>query len=252
MLKQPLVSIITPCYNADRYVDDCVLSVLSQTYKNWELILIDDCSTDKTPQKILKYCQQDKRIKFYTTEKRSGGPAHPRNIGISHASGDFIAFLDVDDLWLPNKLQEQIEYALSNNYEFVYSNYEKISFDGRRQERVLKMKYQVNYKDMLKTCEIPCLTVLISRQLIKNRLFKEIGKEDYLFWLEILKSGSVAHNTQKIHALYRQQVVSRSSNKLKMVYEQWVILRDFQKISFLQAVYYLLCYIFKGFKKYIK
>lgn len=252
MTKQPLISVITPCYNAERFIDSCIQSVLSQTYKNWELILVDDCSTDDTLNKIQMYSKLDNRIKYYTTKRTSGGPSHPRNIGITTCTGDFVAFLDADDLWLPEKLSEQIEFALENNYQFVYSNYEKISSEGFRQGRRLRMKAEVDYKYMLRTCEIPCLTVLIHKNLIKNRLFKEFGKEDYLLWLEILRTGVKAYNTGRVHALYRQQDSSRSSNKIKMLYEQWIILRDFQKISFFQSCFDLFFYVIRGLQKYFR
>lgn len=252
MTKHPLVSVITPCYNAEKFIDDCIQSVVSQTYHNWELLLIDDCSTDNTMEKILSYSKGDSRIKCFKTNKTSGGPAHPRNIGLSKVSGDFVAFLDADDVWLPNKLEEQVRFIIDNDLQFVYSDYEKISVEGIRSDRILRMPSTVTYDRLLKTCEIPCLTVLMRSSLVTNHLFTEVGKEDYLLWLQILKKGVTAFNTNKVHALYRQQTNSRSSKKIKMLYEQWVILRDFQKLSLVKSFYCWLYYIYKGMQKYIK
>ena len=252
MTKCPLVSVITPCYNAEIFIDDCIQSVLSQTYQNWELLVIDDCSTDSTMRKILDYSKKDKRIKCFKTIKTSGGPAHPRNIGLSNASGAFVAFLDADDMWLPNKLEEQVKFIIDHDLQFIYSNYEKISAEGKRSGRILRMSSVVTYDHLLKTCEIPCLTTLIRSSLVTNNLFKEVGKEDYLLWLQILKKGVTAFNTNKVHALYRQQTKSRSSEKIKMLYEQWVILRDFQKLSLIKALYCWFYYIYRGIQKYIR
>lgn len=246
------VSVITPCYNAEKFIVDCINSVLTQTYQNWELLLIDDGSTDKTLDIIQSFSKRDERIKVFTTEFPSGGPSHPRNIGLSKASGDFIAFLDADDLWLPDKLEEQIYFAEKNNLSFIYSDYEKVSLNGERKKRILKMKAHVTYTDILHHCEIPCLTVLIKRELIQKKVFREIGKEDYVLWLQILKSGCIAYNTQKVHALYRTHSTSRSSNKFQMIYQQWVVLRDFEKIPIVKASYYLSSYIIKGLIKYLK
>ena len=252
LIMPPLVSIIVPCYNAEQYIDDCINSIIQQSYSRWELILIDDCSTDSTFEKINSFCRKDERIKIMRTKAPSGGPSHPRNLGLSMVRGDFVAFLDSDDMWLPTKLEEQIEFALLNNYDFVYSDYEKISHSGKRTNRILRMPSCQSYRDILGSCNIPCLTVLIRTKLIEHRLFRNVGKEDYLFWLHILKAGTVAHNTGKVHALYRENPKSRSSNKIKMVYEQWVILRDFQKIPLFFACYFLVTYVCRGFCKYIR
>lgn len=252
MFQDPLVSIIIPCYNSESFIDDCVQSVLNQTYSHWELFLIDDCSTDSTYPKILSYSAKDSRIKVFQTNSPSGGPSHPRNIGISHAKGEYITFLDSDDLWLPNKLFEQIKYIKKYNVRFVYSNYEKITSTGIRKGRVVALKPTVSYPQLLLSCEIPCLTVLIDSLLIKRRLFRETGKEDYLLWLQILKSGIIAYNCGGSLALYREGHKSRSRNKFKMILQQWVILRDFEKVNFFKSCYCLLCYMIIGLKKYLK
>ncbi|MDM8218952.1 glycosyltransferase family 2 protein [Parasutterella secunda] len=248
----PLVSIVIPCYNSERYIDECIQSVLNQTYSNWELLLIDDCSTDSTYAKILKYSTNDPRIKLFQTTSPSGGPSHPRNIGLSQAKGSYISFLDSDDLWLPNKLSEQIKYIQKYNVSFVYSNYEKITPSGEKSGRHVTLRPYVSYPQLLLSCEIPCLTALIDSFLIKQKLFRETGKEDYLLWLQILKSGVIAYNCGETLALYREGHKSRSRNKLKMIFQQWVILRDFEKVNFFKSCYCLIYYIIKGLKKYLK
>lgn len=248
----PIISIITPAYNAEKTINETIQSVLNQTYNNWELLIIDDCSTDKTKEIIHNYTSVDKRIKYFKTDKPSGGPSIPRNIGIKNSNGRYIAFLDSDDIWLPNKLEEQLNFLLSHNYKFVYSNYEKISYEGKRNNRLIIVRNVSTYNDTLKSCEIPCLTILLEKSIIENREFKNIGKEDYIMWLEILRNGNVAYNTGKIHALYREANNTRSSNKLKMIYQQWNVIRNIEKQNLIKSIYYLSTYLFKGYLKYLK
>lgn len=247
-----IVSIITPCYNNKDTISETINSVINQTFTYWEMLIIDDCSIDGSDIIIQQYCNQDPRIKYLKTEKASGSPALPRNIGLNHAIGDYICFLDSDDCWLPTKLEDQIKFITKNNYDFIYSNYEKISFNGYRNHRIIRTKSNSNYYDNLKTCEIPCLTVLIKKGIINNTRFIHTPKEDYVFWLTILKKGIIAHNTNQVHALYRESNTSRSSNKKEMIKAQWFILRHYEKLNFIISLYYMITYIWYGLKKYLK
>lgn len=247
------VSIITPCYNGKTTIQATIQSVIAQTYPHWEMLIIDDCSTDGSDSIIQQYCRQDSRIKYFKTEKPSGSPAQPRNIGLEHALGEYICFLDSDDCWFPEKLEHQIKFITQHRYDFVYSNYEKISYDGKRNNRIIKTKQISNYYDNLKTCEIPCLMVLLRREAIGNiRFLTNEPKEDYIFWLSILKKGITAYNTNKTHGLYRESNSSRSANKVKMIKAQWHILRDIEQINLALSVHYLITYLWHGIKKYIK
>lgn len=248
-----LISIITPCYNSKSTIQATIQSVLEQTYPYWEMLIIDDCSTDGSDIIIQQYCKQDSRIKYLKTNKPSGSPAQPRNIGLDYAIGEYICFLDSDDCWLPTKLEDQIKFIKKNNYDFIYSNYEKISFDGKRNQRIIITKQQSNYNDNLRTCEIPCLTVLLKKGIIgTTRFLPNMPKEDYIFWLTILKKGITAYNTNQIHGLYRESHYSRSSNKVSMIKAQWYILRKVENINFQLALYYLLLYLWYGLKKFVK
>lgn len=221
-----LVSIIVPTYNACEYIQQTISSVLFQTYHNWELLIIDDCSSDNTISIVKEFAESDPRIRYFSTNQNTGSPSQPRNIGIEQAKGDYIAFLDSDDIWLPNKLEEQLAFMQEYGYDFVYSNYEKMSWDGKREQRIVKVKGSASYKDILKTNEIPCLTVLLRRELLNDVRFKSVPDEDCVCWLDILKKGYKAYNTGKVHAVYREAKQSRSSNKFKMFKERWYILRD--------------------------
>ena len=247
-----MISVITPCYNAQIYIAQAIESVLSQTYPYWELLIVDDCSTDGSAEIILSYVKRDSRIKYFKTDYPSGSPALPRNIGIENAKGEYVAFLDSDDLWLPDKLGEQISFLERNRYDFVYSDYEKMSWDGVRSKRIIRASKISTYKNTLRSCDIPCLTVLLRKDIIQNIRFKDVCKEDYLFWLEILKAGYMAYNTGIVHALYREANESRSGNKFRMAREQWRILRRIENVDFFSALYCILFYSVKGFMKYIK
>lgn len=145
----PLVSVITPCYNGANYIAACIESVLAQTLVNWEMLIVDDCSTDNSAEIILSYVKKTREFVFQTN-KPSGSPAIPRNIAIDNAKGHYFAFLDCDDLWLPRKLEEQYSYAEANNYLFVYSNYEKITSEGIRNERVITVNHRRSIPIFLK------------------------------------------------------------------------------------------------------
>ena len=124
-MKSPIVSVVTPCYNSGNYIGETIESVISQTFQDWEMIIVDDCSDDNSAAIITQYVEKDSRIKYFKTEKRTGSPSAPRNIGVNNSSGQYIAFLDSDDLWLPHKLESQLEYIKRTKSSFVYSNYKR-------------------------------------------------------------------------------------------------------------------------------
>ena len=127
------VSVIMPVYNAEKYIAFAIDSVLAQSYSNWELLIVDDCSTDLSVSLVSNYVKKDDRVHLFHTDKPSGSPCEPRNIGIRYARGRYIAFLDSDDMWLPNKLEEQLKMFEGGKIAIVYSNYEKISEEAVRQ-----------------------------------------------------------------------------------------------------------------------
>lgn len=247
-----LVSVIMPCHNASNSISDSIQSVLNQTFRNWELIIVDDCSSDSSKQIINAYTEQDKRIKYFRTDMPSGSPSLPRNIGIDKSIGNYIAFLDSDDLWLPHKLEQQISYVKNNKVEFVYSYYEKITHNGVRSNRVVRTNNKTTYESLLRSNSIPCLTALLSKSLIGNTRFKNIPQEDFCFWLDILRNGGTAYNIEENTALYRVSDNSRSANKLAMFRGYWNVIRNHQHIGLLKSSYYMLTYTILGILKYLK
>src|SRR5690625_3661748 len=154
---KPLVSVITPAYNAERFIAEAIESVRKQTYTNWEMIIVNDCSTDRTVQIVESYQKKDKRIKLYHLQKNSGSGV-ARNKAMDEANGRFLAFLDSDDLWLPEKLERQIEFMLSNHIAFSFTKYVRMLEDGTVTNAVTNAPTQLGYNDLMKQCVIGCLT----------------------------------------------------------------------------------------------
>lgn len=247
-----LVSIITPCYNSANIIRETIQSVIDQTYDFWEMLVIDDCSQDESAEIIKGFVAVDNRIKYLKTDAPSGSPTLPRNIGIQEAKGRFIAFLDSDDLWFPDKLSTQLPLFMNSNVGIVYSYYEKIDEDGHRLGRIIKSSAYHSYRSLLYGNELGCLTVIYDVQKLGKRYFKFMGHEDYNLWLEILREGFIAKNANMCLALYRVRHNSVSSNKLKMVKWVWHIYRAEQKINLFSSIIYLFSDLVKSFFKYLK
>lgn len=240
-----LVSIITPSYNSAKYIGKTIDSVISQTYKNWELIIIDDCSTDSSVEIIKDYENKDNRIKLIQLKENSGA-AVARNTGIQLARGRFIAFLDSDDSWLPEKLKKQLDFMLINNYYFTYTSYFKINENNE----ILGTMYipsKVNYSQLLKTCVIGCLTVIYDAEKIGKQEFPLIRKrQDFALWLKILKKVDYAYGLQENLANYTIRSDSISANKLNAAKYNWFLYRNIEKLSLFVSFYYFLHYVIKG------
>ena len=246
-----LVSIIIPCYNSESYLANAIDSVLTQTYPHWELFIVDDCSTDKSSAIIADYVAQDSRIHYLKTSSPSGSPCLPRNMGIKAANGRFIAFLDSDDCWLPTKLEEQLPLFEKPNVGIVYSNYEKISENGKRSQRIVKAPLSVSYRQLLLGNVIGCLTAVYDTAKVGKVYFENHSHEDYILWLAILKKECVAQSCGTVTACYRVREHSVSSNKLKALLWQWDIYRNVEKIGILKAAYCFMHYAYKAFRKAI-
>lgn len=243
------VSVIMPMYNAELYVEQAVQSVITQTFTNWELIVVDDCSSDSSYTIVERYAKQDDRIHLYSTDKPSGSPTLPRNIGLEKSVGRYIAFLDSDDVWLPNKLEEQLPLFEDPNVTVVFSYYQKMDCQGKLSSKIIKSPDQVNYEQLLRGNVIGNLTAMYDSLMVGKVLFRHVGHEDYAFWLSILRRGGIAKNTAKVHGYYRITANSLSSNKFKAMLWNWNIFRNVEHLNLLKASYCFVCYSIKGFKK---
>ncbi|PLX70547.1 MAG: glycosyl transferase [Denitrovibrio sp.] len=244
-----LVSIILPMYNDEKFIKEAVSSVLSQTYENWEMIIIDDASTENSLEIIEDFASNDSRIRVFSFDKNKG-LSEARNKAIEEAGGKYIAFLDSDDLWLPEKLERQIDFMKENNLPFNYSSYFLIDSLGDDIGKFIT-KRSLTYKDILKTCSIGMLTVVYDAEKIGKRPFELVHmREDYLLWLSIVKELKVVYGILEPLAKYRVRGRSVSSNKLKAAAKQWRVYRDHLGYSFVRSLYYFVHYAFFGIKKH--
>ena len=243
-----LVSIITPSYNSSQYIEKMIKSIISQTYNNWELLITDDCSTDDTWRLLNNYKEKDKRIRIFQLDKNCG-PGIARNNSIKHAKGRFIAFCDSDDLWKPEKLENQIKFMLENNYYLTYSSYEVIDKNDTL-KGIFRPPPKVTYKDLLKTCSIGCLTAVYDSKKLGKLYMPGIRKrQDYALWLEILKKIDFAYSYNEYLAMYRVKSGSVSSNKLNAARYQWRIYRNVENIGIIKSSFYMLHYTINGILK---
>lgn len=237
---EKLVSIITPCYNSQDFIQETIQSVLDQSYKNWEMIIVDDHSRDDSVKLIKKYTTQDSRIKCIGLKENSGA-AVCRNIAIKEAKGDYIAFLDSDDLWFPYKLEKQIRFMEKNGYALTYGSYLKIDEQGVLIENgFVKAKIKVSYKGMLTANKMGCLTVIYDMKVLGKQYMPLIRKrQDYALWLKILKTIPYAHGYQQELGQYRVRESSISSSKMEMLKWNWKLFREVEQRSFLASAYSL-------------
>lgn len=240
-----LVSIITPLYNCSAFLEQTIQSVLSQSYQNWEMIIVDDCSKDNSLEIAQRYEAQDKRIRVIRLKKNSGA-AVARNTAIDAAKGRFIAFLDSDDLWSPEKLEQQMNFMQNNNAIFSYTVYEKIDETGNILG-LMNAPEKVNYKCLLKTNTIGCLTVVYdTKELGKIYMPTNTKREDFATWLNILKQVDYAFGLVQPLAQYRVYDNQTSSKKISMAKETWRLYRNLERLNFLQASYYFIHYAMNG------
>lgn len=245
-----LVSIITPSYNAAAYIAETIESVLAQTYTNWEMLIVNDCSKDNTAEIVQSYAAKDKRIKLINLKQNSGA-AVARNTAIQNAKGRYIAFLDSDDLWKKEKLQKQIEFMQQNVYAFTYTSYEHFKGIKENIQNQVQIPKSLNYKQELRGNQIGCLTVILDRTQIQNIHFTTQKHEDYILWLNILKQGTIAYGIQESLALYRTgNSKSISGNKMQSALWTWKVYRESQNLSVVKSMYYMWFYVMNGLRKH--
>lgn len=198
-MNSPLVSVIIPMYNAEKYIEETVESIIAQTYRNWEVVIVDDCSTDFSCKIVERFKKVNSRIKLIKLNINFGGPAYPRNIGLDNITGDFIAFLDADDVWEKDKLELQVEFMLKNDILISGTLNSKIDKDGKiiDKQDVKTEEYSIFQIDQfLDKNRLSLSSVMIKREFCKNKIrFREdkilIAAEDYFFWLEFLYINKV-------------------------------------------------------------
>lgn len=250
-IEGELCSVIMPAYNSEKYIDEAIESVIRQTYKNWELIIVNDASTDDTEKIIKSYQEKDKRIKLISLSENQG-VANARNTAVKNSIGRYIAFLDSDDYWEEEKLQEQIKFMKNRKIAFSYHDYKLLNTVNNK-EKLIKVPLKLNYNELLKgNTTGSCLTVCIDRKIVDKIYFPKEKHEDYICWLNILKKYYIeGYGLNKILGTYRIGKKSISSNKLQSAVWNWQVYRKNQNISVLKTIYYMSFYIVNGLKKYL-
>jgi len=244
------VSVIMPLYNAQAYLADAIESVLSQTFHVWELLIVDDASTDDSLMIAKAYAGNDTRIRVIE-QKENGGAAVARNRGIEEARGRYIAFLDCDDMWMPQKLEKQVAFMQQHDIALSYTGYYSISEEEGKIIKEIGVPSRTDYHELLKQNTIGCLTAMYdSRELGKVFMPDLRKRQDYALWLKILKQIPCAMGIEEPLAYYRIRKNSLSANKIRSSLYNWKMYREVEKLPLYKAIYYFGWYTYRILKKY--
>jgi len=245
MRKNFGVSIILPNYNSHLYLKETLKSVINQSFKNWELIIVDDKSNIQT-KKILNNFKKNKKIKIFFL-KSNRGAAYCRNLALKKVNYPFVAFLDSDDVWKKNKLKLQLDFMKKNDFQFTYTNYETF---GEKKRRISPPKF-FNFKKFIHNTSISTSTIIVRRDILKGVNFTNTEIcEDYYFKCKLLKKINRAYCLDKFLTFYRIRKKSLQSNYFKNVYWIWKINKDYNKLNFLQNFFSLFLISLNSIKKY--
>ncbi|MBX2989403.1 MAG: glycosyltransferase family 2 protein [Bdellovibrionaceae bacterium] len=240
-MTAPLVSIVTPAYDAEAYLPEAIESVLAQSYQNWEMLIVVDCKSKDRTKHIAEAARgKDPRIKIITGPECKS-VVDNRNHAIDQAQGEFIAFLDADDRWLPNKLRTQINVMLKDRLNISYHSFNVIDEKSRACGPIRTAKYAVGYEDLLKNNCMGCLTVIVRRDFIKEKRMRDVHHEDLHFWLQLLEEGESATPIKGVLAEYRIRQNSLTESKLRSALWRWQLYRHLG-MTRLKAAFYMLFY----------
>lgn len=246
---RPICSIVVPAYNAARYLPDCVRSVLAQSFSDWELLIVDDGSTDGTAACIRAFAAQDARIR-YVAQPRNLGVAAARNRGVAEARGEWIALLDGDDAWLPDKLSRQFALQRESGAEFLYTGARCIDGDGKALNRTFVVPERVTYDTMLRGNNIVCSSALVRRELLlRYPMARDDLHEDYIAWMRILREVGAAVGCTEPLVRYRFTAGSKSRGKLRSAWMTWRTLA-YLGIPLLRRAVCFFGYAIHGLRRY--
>lgn len=249
-LASPAVSVIMPAYNSEKYISAAINSVLGQSFANWELIIADDCSSDRTVEIVNGYIRKDKRIKCLLSDKNTGA-SHRRNLALSECKGKYVAFLDSDDVWHYDKLEKQVALAEESSCDIVYCSYALIDENGNKSHADFIVSEAADLNSMLVRNEMSCSTVLLKRSVAdKYRFNSKFYHEDYVFWLQLLIDGYKAVGIAEVLADYRVIAGSKSHNKFRSAANRWSIYRKFLHIPLFKSLILMAEYTASGISKY--
>ena len=248
--KSPVVSVITPAYNAEPFIKETIESVLSQSLSDWELIVIDDGSTDDTQKVVAEYEKADDRIHLIINENNMG-VARTRNRGLDMFRGQYVAFLDSDDYWDPQMLEKMVARAQETGADIIYCSYALVDESGRKVCNDFIVPPKTTFKESIVRSVITCSTVLITADLARNSRFPtDMYHEDIAMWFQILRDGGTACGVTEVLASYRQRANSRSAGKLVSACRRWPIYRKHLKMSLLETIVTMIRYGYYGVLKF--
>lgn len=234
-MQNGLVSVIMPLYNNEDYIEQSILSVINQTYGNWEILIINDKSVDSSKEIATKYSDIYSNIKLINL-KINNGVAKARNIGINNARGEYLAFLDSDDEWLPQKLEKQINFMNKNDYNFTCTYYGKIDSESSVLPTVIKPKYSLNYNQILKN-NIGNSTAIINVKKLGKFTVPLIKKRnDYALWLKVIKKAKKVHTLEEVLSYHRLHSNTLSSKKLDLIKYHYLVYRDYENLSIVKTI----------------
>lgn len=248
MYNNKLVSIITPAFRAEKIVAETIRSVQAQTYPDWQLLIVDDGSPDDTAKVVSEFAAKDPRIQLI--RQNNAGPAMARQAGLNHAKGRYIAFLDSDDLWLPEKLERQLAFMAKHRAALSYTSFRRIQADGSGMGHMIRIPPKLTYGLLLGNTAIATSTVLIDRSIVGEFKMTKTYYDDFVLWLGILKRGHMAWGLNEDLMRYRVMGGSVSRNKAKSARMVWQTYRDIEKLVLPVATLHFLRYAFHAWRKY--
>lgn len=252
-MQDKLVSIVTPLYNGERFVRQTVESVLAQTYPDWEMVIVNDGSKDRSEQIVREYAEKDSRIRVFS--QPNGGSASARNHGIREARGKYMVFLDADDYWDATFLEEQLRFLKEKKASIVCASCRRVDDSGKEVLQPLIVPARIDYKSLLRTCSLTCLTTLIDREAFHDVYFCEelrSLRDDYVLWLSLLKQTPCAYGNPKVLAYYRLNSNGVTANKWKMIKPQFMAYYKEEQLGLIRSIYYLVHWAVNGVMKYRK
>ena len=250
--RKPLVTVIMPAYNASQHIAQAIRSVQQQTVSDWEMIILDDCSSDATVRIVSEILQTDSRIHLYQN-KENMGVAQSRNRGLDLCRSDYVAFLDSDDIWHPEKLERQMNCFRQTGADLVYTSYAIIDMEGKKCCGDFFVPATVSLDALLKKNVVGCSTVMLNRAALERYRFQtDFYHEDYVLWLRMLRDGCTMAGVEEVLVDYRYHVDSRAGNKLSSAGHRWNIYREYLGMKRWKSLWYLAHYALAGLKKYRK
>ena len=242
-MSDNLVSIIIPLYNKEAYIEKTIKNIKEQSYSNWELIIVDDCSNDNSYSIAKKYINE--KISVIKNEEKQGA-AKTRNKGLEIAKGRFICFQDADDLWEKTKLEKQLKFMKNGNYAFSYTSFRYMTKNGKIKAKSVKVQEKLTYSEALKNTRILTISVMIDITKIDKGLLNmpDVPSEDVATWWGILEKGYIAYGINECLVYYRHVPNSLTSNKFISSRNRWNLYRKYKKFSFIKSLYYFLHYVY--------